>query len=159
MMMPDKNAKPLGMEVPEQYRKQAEEPEDEDINIFDDVGDDYDPLAGLEEEDSEDEESTEKKPQPSDTIKEDKAAMPPPPRPATTTEPRNYFKDSKTKLVSSETLKAPSMSDPAIQAALKKAATLNPISRPTEEDDEEARAKAERLKKLLQNNDRDAEDM
>ncbi|OTB14441.1 hypothetical protein K445DRAFT_384527 [Daldinia sp. EC12] len=159
MMMPDKNAKPLGMEVPEQYRKQAEEPEDEDIDIFDDVGDDYDPLAGLEEKDSEDEESTEKKPQPSDTTKEDKAAIPPPPRPATTTEPRNYFKDSKTKLVSSETLKAPSMSDPAIQAALKKAATLNPISRPTEEDDEEARAKAERLKKLLQNNDRDAEDM
>lgn len=159
MMMPDKNAKPLGMEVPEQYRKQAEEPDDEDINIFDDVGDDYDPLAGLEEEDSEDEESAAKKPQPSDTSKEDKVAMPPPPRPATTTESRNYFKDSKTKLVSSESLKAPSMSDPAIQAALKKAASLNPISRPTEEDDKEARAKAERLKKMLQNNDRDAEDM
>lgn len=159
MMMPDKNAKPLGMEVPEQYRKQAEEPDDEDINIFDDVGDDYDPLAGLEEEDSEDEESAAKKPQPSDTSKEDNVAMPPPPRPATTTESRNYFKDSKTKLVSSESLKAPSMSDPAIQAALKKAASLNPISRPTEEDDKEARAKAERLKKMLQNNDRDAEDM
>ncbi|KAI0852516.1 hypothetical protein F5Y00DRAFT_174367 [Daldinia vernicosa] len=159
MMMPDKNAKPLGMEVPEQYRKQAEEPDDEDINIFDDVGDDYDPLAGLGDEDSEDEESAAKEPQPSDTTKEDKVAMPPPPRPATTTESRNYFKDSKTKLVSSESLKAPSMSDPAIQAALKKAASLNPISRPTEEDDKEARAKAERLKKMLQNNDRDAEDM
>ncbi|KAI1660219.1 hypothetical protein F4813DRAFT_387085 [Daldinia decipiens] len=159
MMMPDKNAKPLGMEVPEQYRKQAEEPDDEDINIFDDVGDDYDPLAGLEEEDSEDEESAAKKPQPSDTSKEDKVAMPPPPRPAATTESRNYFKDSKTKLVSSESLKAPSMSDPAIQAALKKAASLNPISRSSEEDDKEARAKAERLKKMLQNNDRDAEDM
>ncbi|KAI1799819.1 hypothetical protein F4811DRAFT_557402 [Daldinia bambusicola] len=163
MMMPDKNAKPLGMEVPEHFRKQAEEQEDEDINIFDDVGDDYDPLAGLEEEDSEDEDSSAKKPEVSDTTttKEDKAAMPPPPRPTTTTttEPRNYFKDSKTKLVSSESLKAPSMSDPAIQAALKKAASLNPISRPTEEDDEEARAKAERLKKMLQNNDRDAEDM
>ncbi|KAI8958571.1 hypothetical protein F5Y11DRAFT_33924 [Daldinia sp. FL1419] len=159
MMMPDRNAKPLGMEVPEQYRKQAEEPEDEDINIFDDVGDDYDPLAGLEEEDSDEEESVAKKPQPTDTSKEDKATMPPPPRPTTTTEPRNYFKDSKTKLVSSETLKAPSMSDPAIQAALKKAASLNPIPRPTEEENEEARAKAERLKKMLQNDDRDAEDI
>ncbi|KAI1774016.1 hypothetical protein F4818DRAFT_442766 [Hypoxylon cercidicola] len=159
MMMPDKNVKPLGMEVPEQYRKQAEEPEDEDVNIFDDVGDDYDPLAGLEEEDSDDEESAEKKAQPSEAKKEDKAAMPPPPPPTTKTEPRNYFKDSKTGLVSSESLKAPSMSDPAIQAALKKAASLNPISRPSEEDDEAARAKAERLKKMLQNNDRDAEDM
>ncbi|KAI0117364.1 hypothetical protein F4814DRAFT_416026, partial [Daldinia grandis] len=159
MMMPDKNAKPLGMEVPEQYRKQAEESDDGDIDIFDDVGDDYDPLAGLGDEDSEDEEPAAKEPQPSGTSKEDTAAMPPPPRPITTTEPRNYFKDSKTKLVSSESLKAPSMSDPAIQAALKKAASLNPISRSTEEDDEKARAKAERLKKMLQNNDRDAEDM
>ncbi|OTB07531.1 hypothetical protein M426DRAFT_19871 [Hypoxylon sp. CI-4A] len=163
MMMPDKNAKPLGMEVPEQYRKQLEEPEDEDINIFDDVGDDYDPLAGLGEEDSDDEETTEnitkKKASPSEAEKEDKAAMPPPPRPTTSTEPRNYFKDSKTSLVSSESLKAPSMSDPAIQAALKKAATLNPISRPTEEEDEAAKAKAERLKRMLQNSDRDAEDM
>lgn len=161
MMMPDKDAKPLGMEVPEQYRKQVEEPEDEDVNIFDDVGDDYDPLAGLEEEDSEDEdgEVIEKKAQLSETEKEDKVAMPPPPLPATKAEPRNYFKDSKTRLVSSESLKAPSMSDPAIQAALKKAASLNPISRSTEEDDEAAKAKAERHKKMLQSNDRDAEDM
>ncbi|KAI0383696.1 hypothetical protein F5Y04DRAFT_19297 [Hypomontagnella monticulosa] len=159
MMMPDKNAKPLGMEVPEFYRKQAEEPEDDDVNIFDDVGDDYDPLAGLEDEDSEDEESTEKKAQPPNIDKEDTSAMPPPPRPAATMESRNYFKDSKTELVSSQSLKAPSMSDPAIQAALKKAASLNPISRPTEEDDKEARAKAERLRKMLQNSDRDAEDM
>ncbi|KAI1103315.1 inosine-uridine preferring nucleoside hydrolase-domain-containing protein [Jackrogersella minutella] len=158
-MMPDKDAKPLGMEVPEQYRKQAEEPEDEDVDIFDDVGDDYDPLAGLEEEDSEDEETSERKAQPPDASKEDKVAMPPPPRPTTNAGPRNYFKDSKTELVSSESLKAPSMSDPAIQAAIKKAASLNPISSSTDEEDKAARAKAERLKKMLQSNDRDAEDM
>lgn len=159
MMMPDKNAKPLGMEVPEAYRKKEEESDDENVNIFDDVGDDYDPLAGLEEDDSEDEESSEKKAQPSDAEKEDKAAMPPPPKTTTTAEPRNYFKDSKTGLVSSESLKAPSMSDPAIQAAFKKAASLNPISRKTEEEEEAAKAKAERIKKMLQNSDRDAEDM
>ncbi|KAI2618494.1 hypothetical protein GGR54DRAFT_605830, partial [Hypoxylon sp. NC1633] len=160
MMMPDKNAKPLGMEVPEAYRKQVAEPEDEDVDIFDDVGDDYDPLAGLEEEDSEDEEPTEKETQqPSDAAKEEKSTMPPPPRPASTAEPRNYFKDSKTNLVSSESLKAPSMSDPAIQAALKKAASLNPIPRLSDDDDEESRAKAARLKKMLQADDRDAEDM
>lgn len=159
MMMPDKNAKPLGMEVPEQYRKQVEEPDDEDVNIFDDVGDDYDPLAGLEEDDSDDEESWEKKAQPSEAGEEDKAAMPPPPKPSSTTKSLNYFKDSKTGLISSETLKAPSMSDPAIQAAFKKAASLKQIPKATDEEDEEARAKAERLKKLLQSNDRDAEDM
>ncbi|KAL7628618.1 hypothetical protein AAE478_000133 [Parahypoxylon ruwenzoriense] len=158
LMMPDKNAKPLGMEVPEPYRKKMEEAEDENVNIFDDVGDDYDPLAGLEEESSENDESSEKM-RPSDSAKEDKGTMLPPPRPTGVAEPRNYFKDSKTGLVSSESLKAPSMSDPAIQAALKKAASLNPIPRPTEEDDGEAKAKAERLKKMLENNDRDAEDM
>ncbi|KAI5861762.1 hypothetical protein GGS23DRAFT_130307 [Durotheca rogersii] len=159
LMMPDKDAKPLGMEIPEPYRRKAAEPEDEDVNIFDDVGDDYDPLADLDEEVSDDDEDSTRKVGPSDATKEDKVAMPPPPRPATTAEPRNYFKDSKTALVSSESLKAPSMSDPAIQAALKKAASLNPISKLTEEEDEAAKAKAERLKKMLQNDDRDAEDM
>ncbi|RYP56459.1 hypothetical protein DL771_011778 [Monosporascus sp. 5C6A] len=161
LMMPDKDAKPLGMEVPDIYKKKMEEPEDEDINIFDDAGDDYDPLAGLSDDpdDSDEEESSEKPPK-SDTAEQDKHAMPPPPQPASGVEPRNYFKDSKTGLASSETLKAPSLSDPTIQAALKKAAALNPISRPTDdEDDEEARAKAERRRKMLQNEDRDLEDL
>ncbi|KAI5920066.1 hypothetical protein F4810DRAFT_455071 [Camillea tinctor] len=165
LMMPDPKAKPLGMEVPEIYRSKIEEPEDEDVNIFDDVGDDYDPLAGLEEDsDSDsgdgdgDDESKDKTKQ-ADTSKD---AMPPPPRPEASSEPRNYFKDSKTGLASSETLKAPSMSDPAIQAAFKKAASLKIASLSTmadEDDDEEARAKAERRRKMLQNDDRDAEDM
>ncbi|KAJ3476530.1 hypothetical protein NLG97_g9102 [Lecanicillium saksenae] len=62
LLMPDKDAKPLGMEVPEQYRKK--EPvveEDEDVDIFDDVGDDYDPLAGMAGSDSDSDEEGEKK--------------------------------------------------------------------------------------------------
>ncbi|KAI0600817.1 hypothetical protein F4775DRAFT_543590 [Biscogniauxia sp. FL1348] len=160
LMMPDPKAKPLGMEVPEIYRSKMEEPEDEDVDIFDGVGDDYDPLAGL-AEDSDESESEDKTKQ-ADTSKQDKDAMPPPPRPAAPSEPRNYFKDSKTGLASSETLQAPSMSDPAIQAAFKKAASLKIASLNTmadEDDDEEARAKAERRRKMLQNDDRDAEDM
>ncbi|CAJ2501045.1 Uu.00g038980.m01.CDS01 [Anthostomella pinea] len=157
MMVPGPNAKPLGMEVPDIYKPKVEEPEDEDINIFDDVGDDYDPLAGLDEDSDEDEPAD--KAEVLDASKKDKDAMPPPPRPAATTERRNYFKDSKTALASSETLTAPSMSDPAIQAAFKKAATLKQMSRETDEDDEEAKAKAERHRKMLENNDRDAEDM
>ncbi|KAI1083282.1 hypothetical protein F5B20DRAFT_529375 [Whalleya microplaca] len=165
LMMPDKNAKPLGMEVPEIYRSKAQEPEDEDINIFDDAGDDYDPLAGLgedsNEDSSEDEDKAADKAQLPNTEKEDKAAMPPPPPPRASGL-RNYFQDSKTPLTSSETLKAPSLSDPAIQAAFKKAASLKLMSRPADEDDpedKEAREKAERRRKMLQSVDRDAEDM
>lgn len=157
--MPDKKAKPLGMEVPEQYR-QKEEPEDDgDIDIFDGVGDDYDPLAGLGEDDDSDSDSegeAEKRTEAKAATKYDK--------PAEDTEkpsgPRNYFKDSKTGLASEQEVKAPSLSDPSIQAALKKAAALNPIGEEGDEDeDEEERARRERRKKMLESVDRDAEDM
>ena len=49
LLMPDKDAKPLGMEVPDIPKVEEEE---DDIDIFDGVGDEYDPLAGLSEEDS-----------------------------------------------------------------------------------------------------------
>ncbi|KAI1733439.1 hypothetical protein F4680DRAFT_441710 [Xylaria scruposa] len=163
LMMPDPKAKPLGMEVPDIYKTKAEEQEEGDINIFDDIDDDYDPLAGLDDDSDDDENDVETsvaQAKTTDTDKTDKDTMPPPPRPAGPSEPRNYFKDSKTGLVSSTTLKAPSMSDPAIQAAFKKAASLHAIiAKSSEENDEEARAKAERRRKMLENNDRDAEDM
>ncbi|ETS88021.1 hypothetical protein PFICI_01849 [Pestalotiopsis fici W106-1] len=159
--VPDKNAKPLGMEVPDIYKQKAIESEDDNDDIFDGVGDDYDPLAGLDEDDSDDDEAPGSKKPVKLPSEEDKTAndkdMPPPPKPAPASGPRNYFKDSKTELASAQTLQAPSMSDPAIQAALKKAASLN--RRPAEEDDEEAKAKAERHKRMLQSVDRDAEDM
>ncbi|KAI1112473.1 inosine-uridine preferring nucleoside hydrolase-domain-containing protein [Nemania sp. NC0429] len=165
LIVPDPKAKPLGMEVPDIYKSKAEEPEEEgDVNIFDDVDDDYDPLAGLGDDSDEDEDKDKGEDEnenenengisaePVETPasdKETKGIMPPPPKPTSTSNTRNYFKDSKTGLVSSETLKAPSMSDPAIQAAFKKAASLHAI----------AKAKAERRRKMLENRDRDAEDM
>ncbi|KAK8138421.1 inosine-uridine preferring nucleoside hydrolase-domain-containing protein [Apiospora sp. TS-2023a] len=161
-MMPDKDAKPLGMEVPDIYKPKPEEEDEKEVDIFDDVGDDYDPLAGLgddSDEDSDEDEGEITKDTATPSERVDRAAMPPPPRPATTSEPRNYFKDAKTKLVSSETIQAPSMSDPAIAAAFKRAASLKAIPKPSDEDDGEARAKAERHRKMLQNVDRDAEDM
>jgi hypothetical protein len=160
LMMPDPNAKPLGMEVPDIYKSKAEEPDEGDINIFDDVDDDYNPLAGLDDSEDEDEDETSvEQMKATDATKEGKDVMPPSPRPSGPSEPQNYFKDSKTALVSSETLKAPSLSDPAIQAAFKKAASLHAIAKASEEDNEEARAKAERRRKMLENNDRDAEDL
>lgn len=164
-MMPDPKVKPLGMEVPDIYKSKVEEPEEGDDNIFDDVDDDYDPLAGLDadsDEDDKEDDSSSEQPKAAEAGREAKDIMPPPPRPKGDTEPRNYFKDSKTGLISAEVLKAPSMSDPAIQAAFKKAATLHAISKSSEDDDEnedEARAKAERRRRMLENNDRDAEDM
>ncbi|KAJ3561428.1 hypothetical protein NPX13_g8949 [Xylaria arbuscula] len=163
LMTPDPKAKPLGMEVPDIYKSKAEEQEESD-NIFDDVDDDYNPLAGLDEESDEDEadkgdEAPAEQAKPEDADKGANSKSPPPSRPVGVDGPRDYFKDSRTGLVSSETLAAPSMSDPAIQAAFKKAASLRAIAGSSEEDDKEARAKAERLRKMLENSDRDAQDL
>ncbi|OLN88547.1 Meiotic chromosome segregation protein [Colletotrichum chlorophyti] len=166
--MPDKDAKPLGMEVPEIYRKKQEEPEEDDNDdIFADAGDDYDPLAGMDDSSDDDSEGEVKETAANTddvelTTSTDAKLMPPPPPPKPV-QPRNYFKDSKTELISSQTLKGPSMSDPAIQAAFKRAAQLKAANK-TEEDedeevDEEARARAARHKKMLQAADRDAEDL
>lgn len=163
LLMPDKGAKPLGMEVPEVPTEP--EPEEEDIDIFDDAGDDYDPLAGLEEEDSESEDGAEDGEVTEDTErKKDKTrdspqevpksgSMAPPPLPS---KPRNYFGDSEPATTDNEA-KPKAFSDPTILAALKKASTLNPISK-TPESAEEA-AKEARRKKMLQRDDRDMEDM
>ncbi|KAM0345314.1 hypothetical protein ACHAPU_006713 [Fusarium lateritium] len=169
LLMPDKDAKPLGMEVPEQFRKKQEPEEDEDVDIFDDVGDDYDPLAGMNDADSDsdaDEESRQQDEQKTEQEIAAGVAMPPPPKPKL---PRNYFEGAKTGLVSEEEQsKAPSMSDPAIMAAFKRAAALNPIKREKgdgdDEDDEDREQEAqkameEKRKKLLQNSSRDDEDL
>lgn len=163
LLMPDKDAKPLGMEVPEQYRnKEPVAEEDEDVDIFDDVGDDYDPLAGMDAADSDSDEGDEKKAKDEETSRA-AGSMAPPPRPKAHTD---YFKGSKTNLLSEQENKAPSMSDPAMMAAIKRAAALRP--RDTGDDDDSAsddetaqKAKADeaRRKRLLQNVDRDAEDM
>ncbi|KAJ2899176.1 uncharacterized protein MKZ38_003373 [Zalerion maritima] len=164
-MMPDKDVKPLGMEVPEQY-KDAQQVEEEDSgdDIFGEAGDDYDPLAGMsagsDSDSDEDDEGRRNEKQVKDTANsqakdDDSAAMPPPPKPSG---PKNYFADSKTKLASEEELKAPSMSDPTILAAIKKAASINRAEASMAED-KVAKAREERRRRMLQNDDRDAEDM
>ncbi|TGO58146.1 hypothetical protein BCON_0058g00290 [Botryotinia convoluta] len=167
LLMPDKNAVPLGMEVP-QIPKEPE-PEEEDIDIFDDAGDDYDPLAGLEDEDSESDaeaedgevtedsqrkkHKTQESPQDSPQEPAVSESMAPPPRP---NKPRNYFGESEPETTDNET-KPKAFSDPTILAALKKASTLHPISKVPETAEEAA--KEARRKKMLQQDDRDMEDM
>ncbi|KAM5356013.1 hypothetical protein ACJ41O_002659 [Fusarium nematophilum] len=174
LLMPDKDAKPLGMEIPEQYKKkEIPEEDEEDVDIFEGVGDDYDPLAGMEGSDSDseverdDSKKTPKQQDDGDNGEVTEESMPPPPIPQAAAAPRNYFKGSKTGLVSEEQSSAPSMSDPAIMAAIKRAAALNPIK--TDKDDtgdlddenakEQAKSMEERRKKLLQMADRDDEDI
>lgn len=181
LLMPDTNAKPLGMEVPEEYRKQEEEPqEEEDMDIFEGVGDDYDPLAGMEDSDSESdsEDDDESKPKrekktEAETEGEEAAevraastegeALPRPEAHAKA----DYFKGAKTALLSSESTKAPSMSDPAIMAAIKRAAAIKKSTADKEEgsdeeDDleaEERKAREERRRQMLQVSNRDDEDL
>lgn len=164
LLMPDKNAKPLGMEVPEQYRKKEEPEEDDgDLDIFEGAGDDYNPLAGMEESDSEsDEEESSSSKHEASKEADVNEAMPPPPKPSLAQpERRNYFKDARTALISEEASRGPSMSDPAILAAIKKAASLRPIEQDAEEDKakEEANSLEERRKKLLQMQSRDDDDI
>ncbi|GJN73200.1 hypothetical protein PLICBS_007276 [Purpureocillium lilacinum] len=164
LSMPDPTAKPLGMEVPEEFRKREIPEEDKDFDIFAGVGDDYDPLAGMDGSDSDSSGSDEEKPkkEPADKPRKstDAAMMPPPPKPAGPAAPRNYFKDSKTGLLSQQAAKGPSMSDAEMMAAIKRAAALRPIE--AEEDakaKEAARAMEERRKRLLQSSARDDEDL
>jgi hypothetical protein len=166
LLMPDKDAAPLGMEVPEIPKPAKEEEGDDDI--FEGAGDDYDPLADLEDEDSEEdgeEEGEEGEVLASKETKPEKVTMPeepvpgsmaPPPKPNQQAAPRNYFGESKPEL-SSETTSSKPMLDPTILAALKKASTLHPISK--EAGSEEEAAKAARRKKMLLQDDRDAQDM
>jgi hypothetical protein len=164
LLMPDKDAIPLGMEVPE-IPKPAQEKE-EDVDIFEDAGDDYDPLAGLEEDsDSETEDGAAPKipekeaselptPTPTDGTS-NTPPMPPPPARL-----RNYFGDSKETTTddAQPTTGAKALTDPTILAAIKKASSLHTPS--TRESEEEA-AREARRKKMLQaaQEDRDAADL
>jgi hypothetical protein len=153
LLMPDKDVAPLGMEVPE-LPKPAEE-EDEDIDIFDDAGDDYDPLAGLAEGDGSGSEEGEAAEPPDKVGKQEaevkpqeKDSMPPPPR------PRNYFRDSKPE---QEATSHKAMSDPTILAAIQKAAKLRAAE--SAEKSEEEKAREAKLKKMLEMQNRDAADL
>ncbi|KAL5612353.1 uncharacterized protein BROUX77_002509 [Berkeleyomyces rouxiae] len=165
-MIPDPNAAPLGMEVPEAFQKKDnKEEEDEDINIFDDAGSDYDPLAGLESssgsDDSDSDGEVEKGQRRKDSREDGQPA--PASAPGTTAGPKNYFKDSKGGLASEQSLQGPSWTDPSLQAVLKKAASMKPLGAAASDDedshDPEAAARKEKRRKMLQRDDRDAEDM
>ncbi|TLD28989.1 hypothetical protein PspLS_03838 [Pyricularia sp. CBS 133598] len=179
--VPDKNAEVLGMEVPEIYKMKQEEAEqkkaaaEEDDDIFNDVGD-YNPLAGMDSDsdDSSDEEGAVSEERPSKRLKDEEAGTgtastsvskdpshpADQPHPTTTAVPvarKDWFKGSKTGLVSEESRKTSAANDPAVLAALRKAKSLNAEAKSEEEKQKAERE--ERLKKMLKDSTRDAEDM
>ncbi|KAL9021439.1 MAG: hypothetical protein Q9185_001336 [Variospora sp. 1 TL-2023] len=162
LLMPDKDAKPLGSDVtvPE-VQPAAEEKDDEDI--FEGVGGDYDPLGGeLDNNNTSDEsegelnESAKTTISPSQPPDSDKTAIPLPKPPSA---PKNYFNEPA--ITSSDTSINPiPFQDPTILAALKKASTLDPLasSEDRSASDEASKAAADR-KRLLEAHDRDADDL
>lgn len=164
-LVADPAVAPLGMEVPEQYRTKQAQLEDDDSDIFADAGDDYDPLAGLDGSDSDsDDEKEDEADAANQTTKPASATAT-----ATTALKQNYFQGAKTGLMSEEKQDQPSMSDPSIMAAIKRAAALRHIPGDAGSDSDsdaeantqkaERKAREERHRKMLANNDRDAEDM
>ena len=156
LLMPEKDAKPLGMDI----APVVEAPIEDNGDIFEDVGADYDPLGNMDDDnDSDDSSDTGGKaiaepPKPSPPPKpseSETSAVPPPPG-----KRRNYFGDADDE---EDTNAAPTnpLTDPTILAALKKASSINPI--PSASTNEEAAAKVAQRKKMLESHDRDAEDM
>lgn len=165
LLMPDKGAKPLGMEI----AQQAPPPEDEETDIFEGVGAVYNPLEGLEDDDEFEDSVEQGKPlspsgngsSPASRADTDASSMPPPPLPEKAMAGgRNYFGDAVAHDIADTSSTSNSLSDPTILAALKKASSLKPLSLggATPHDEEEA-AKLARRKKMLESHDRDAEDM
>ncbi|KAI4736486.1 hypothetical protein E4T50_13013 [Aureobasidium sp. EXF-12298] len=161
--------------------------DDSDDDIFDGVGDDYDPLGGMGDDNSSDDEDGEvpekvSKPatvaaQP-ESISEAQAkpeskettSMPPPPPPAQSSASRNYFKSTTTTTDETAEPQAPQnpFNDAAFLAAIKKAGALSNISLSLNASStdpsapESAEAKEARLQKraqMLAASDRDLEDM
>lgn len=157
LMMPDKSLKPLGMDVPADIAARAaaqEAPEDEDDDIFAGVGDDYNPLAGLEDESSSDEDgevadSATRKPEKATVSEEEKPSAVSDIAPA---KPKNYFATGTSNTAEEETMDRsnPLTKDPTILAALKRAAALRQSSPSAEsEADQPSDAAALRHKRFI----------
>ncbi|KHJ35326.1 putative inosine-uridine preferring nucleoside hydrolase [Erysiphe necator] len=180
LLIPDKDLKPLGMVVPDLHKASDLE---EDMDIFDDVGDDYNPLAGLESSNSSDEEGEETKENKktknsseetlgnadSESLTKRKNLSP---QHSSQQELRNYFQTPLSDKLPKEAnagSKPLALSDPTILAALKKASEislkatkLSSSENHTENSDESLAAlhtKEERYKRMLQRDDRDALDL
>ena len=176
--MPEMDKAVLGADAvvpePKMPVKVAEE-EDEDDDIFEGVGTEYDPLGpdvGHDEDSSDEEQDTGPRPPPpnihtSDKLKEQTQPESPPNPPdaeaaAAPAAPRNYFRDKPP-----DTEQASQDHFAGIQNVLQKAAKLDPLRSDAGEDEgtevaasnAEREARAKKHAQMLANQDRDLEDM
>ena len=171
LLMPDKDVAPLGTDLPEAVQSAIasglDAENDDDGDIFEDAGADYDPLAGLDEDDDHSSSSGEDRgPHPERAAARPTKASPPMDT-STSNVPlvplarRNYFADTNptSSPPSSSSPTSTPLKDPTILAALRKASTL-PAATATDDASSPAdAARAARRREMLSSHDRDAEDM
>lgn len=174
LLMPDKDAKPLGMEVVPIVPPtvEAEDPGD----IFEGVGNDYNPLGSFEEDDSsgldESDDSireTGEAKSDSPAVKNDDIVRSKDSVPSDKTQPSlpeqtpksslNYFRDPILPEDEKSMTTTNSLVDPTILAALKRASAIKPLSSGADAVSEEEAAKIARRRKMLEAHDRDEDDM
>ena len=168
LLMPDKDVKPLGMQVIPIAPPVVSSGAEDEGDIFEGVGVDYNPLGDVgDNDDSSDDSDGEggvrtpstAPPEPSES--ETSTSMPPPPVPQQRSplrRRRDYFGETEEEKDATEDVGRNLLTDPTMLAALKKASAMYPF--PTSEPgNEEEAAKLARRKKMLEFHDRDAEDM
>lgn len=177
LLMPDKNAKPLGMEVLP-VASSAPDVSDKD-DIFEGVGNEYNPLDDLKEDDQGDSDTSDSSeseshdgPPISQPQTENDSNLPPEPIPSTDSPgariepippqsnkpPRNYFKDSDASSTSMHAATAGTLDASTLRAVLNKVSASASIP-PSVATSESEAAKVERRRKLLDSHDRDADDL
>lgn len=161
LLMPDKDVKPLGLDVTVPTIAAAPEEQD-DGDIFADVEGVYDPLGGQDDDEylsdvSDIEKEPSSKTHRTSTERSPTATIPLPKQPATSL--RNYFNDPSPSTNLSSEPSPPGLQDPTILAALKKASTLDTSFSAGGSTLSEEPSKLARRKKMLEAHDRDAEDM
>ena len=166
LLMPDKDAKPLGMQVTPRTLPVTSGEEDEG-DIFEGVGVDYNPLGEIEDDDDSNDSDGElatsapTRATPAPSTSETSPSMPPPPPPQQQSllrPKRNYFGETEGRKDTMEDPGRNPLSDPTVLAALKRASAMNPIWT-SESGNEEEAAKLARRKKMLESHDRDDMDM
>lgn len=177
LLMPDKNAKPLGMEVLPVASSAPDVNDDEDI--FEGVGTEYNPLGDLKEDDQGDSDTSESSGgelhdippnvQPQTDHDSNLASEPipssdspgtriDPTLPQSYKPPRNYFNNSNTASTSIHTVTPSTLEASALRAVLNKASASASIP-PSMASSESDAAKLERRRKMLDSHDRDADDI
>ena len=169
LLMPEKDAKPLGMEVTPAAPQLASKGEG-DGDIFEGVGLDYNPLGDVEDDENDSSDSGEQgdaspvaasskvAPEQKSETALNMGPPPVPPQQPPLSRKNNYFDDAEEDNETTDALKQNPLADPTILAALKKASTISPFTT-SESGNVEEDAKLARRRKMLESHDRDADDM